>query len=174
MSKPVKYAAINRYARKVAFRSYAAECDDYPLGFDPVLTDRLVGTIADGVREAVRLRFPGGRIKTFSDQLVRTWLERQGEYTPFVDEVAVRRMVDFDWSVFPSLSGDERKAVGARMARMDDPYGEVVRDLFGSTVAEVRPARRERWLAGTELQRVAVTQWRDSAWRAIRRQQVAA
>lgn len=82
---------------------------------DLPVTDELVEWITKNVRKRCGL---GVR-----SHHVALWLSDPGKFTPFIDEVAIRRALNFDWQVYESLSEDEKMVWADRLAAMANPYG---------------------------------------------------
>lgn len=54
---------------------------------------------------------------------VLNWFQDQGYWTPFLDEVAILRAMEFDEDAIKGLSGDERAELIRRLAAMEHPWG---------------------------------------------------
>jgi hypothetical protein len=83
---------------------------------------------------------------------VRGWFENWYLYYPFVDDVAVRRAVNYDADVWAGLTARERHEVIVRLAAHPDPWAdEEYRLEGGSDLGKIDRAhvsgRARRWLA---------------------------
>lgn len=133
---------------------------------DPQLTDDLLQTLAD-VANAV------SKTPWTTPEVVRSWLSDTRTHSPYVDEIAVERALDFDWQVIDNLTRLERRVLVDRLQAMDDPFSEhhaldFVFDMYKSIGAERVKAefpRRQRYLEGSLQQRATLTK---ALWRARR------
>jgi hypothetical protein len=53
---------------------------------------------------------------------VRSWLEHPERFSPYIDEVAITRSLDFDWPVIENLTNQERSVFYDYLAAMEDPF----------------------------------------------------
>lgn len=87
-------------------------------------------------------------------ETVRRWVEDPDKWSPFIDEVAVARALDFDWGVIDRLTRDEREVFLARLENHPDPFGhgtsrpEEIRYHPGAATPRFRA-----WKRGTDRQR---------------------
>lgn len=104
---------------------------------------------------------------------VISYLSNPDKYSPFVDEIAVERALDFDWDVIANLTPLEWEVVVDRLARMYDPWdyhasnggwrkiaksgGNWSKDLGGALpTIDITTARRRRFMSGGEKERRAL------------------
>lgn len=87
----------SRAARVIAFDALAELDQDHP-----EITNELVNATSRAIDRAGVL--VGVHIR---HSYVRNWLENPGWYTPHIDDVAVRRALDFDLTAIRGLSSDE-------------------------------------------------------------------
>lgn len=127
---------------------------DRPLTPDD-LTDDLVATLVEVTKTVGPQR---------ERNTVRTWLLETQKHSPFIDEIAVERALDFDWDVYERLTLEERREFYRRLAAMDDPFSEhhpldfiFTSGKGGEWLNEPHP-RNLRFRAGTDRQRDTVRQ----------------
>jgi hypothetical protein len=160
----------NRELRTAVFEGWAALVDREGEDIEP--TPGWVEDILDEIQDELMpatANTPKKRHGWRANMVVRAmrWLTEPGEYSPFIDKVALRRAIDFDWPVIERLSGDERDALGLELATHPDPWGDR-RDLIEEVMVEhastksglpARPpsGRRVAWLGGSEAQRNSVS-----------------
>lgn len=92
------------------------------------------------------------RITCYSPAHVRRWLSNPVANSPHVDEIALERAINFDWDVIRALTIRERQILGARLARMRDPFeseSESARWGVRGRVAAPKSPRRLAWEQGT-------------------------
>lgn len=147
----MSYPESTSERRRLVFDLYARMHEDVPEDCDVLpATDALVRDIA---RET---RLHGKPVPT---ELIRTWLNNPGKFSPYIDEVAVKRAIEFDFYVVDNLTVDEMALVIRKLAERSDPWGVLVqRDLAphtrdGEAIVEVDEPRREAFMAGTASQR---------------------
>lgn len=91
-------------------------------------------------------------VRTHEATIIK-WLSDPSEHTPHVDEVALRRALDFDWEAIRNLTALERSMFYGRLADMADPWSKGEQDTPNGAV-EVEPSpRRRRFLSATEAER---------------------
>lgn len=87
------------------------------------LTEDEITFIAFAAAEELAYRYPnrpgGSRL---NNRTVRMWLEDPATWSPFVDEVAIRRALAFDWDVIENLSRLEVRTFIDRLLEMEDPF----------------------------------------------------
>lgn len=104
---------------------------------------------------------PAPRGTRYATEQVEGWL-RDPSWSPYVDEVAVTRAIDFDWDVISSLTRAERAELTRRLAEMANPYdldadAEISALLHrGLSYTPSRTTRRLRWEAGEKSARRAI------------------
>ena len=140
--------------REYVFDAYARLGDSFE---GAAVDDVTLGVIARSTHH----HFPGIPKKHVASN-VRRWLLNPAKFTPFIDEVAMKRAANFDWGVFATLSDDERALLFVRLAKMIDPYSiGFDRELLafsGMTWAErVTTPRRVAWESGTKRERDTVS-----------------
>lgn len=124
---------------------------------DPELTPELLSTLA---RIATAAEPTMAKVQPSS---VRVWLTNPQMHSPFVDEQAIERALDFDWPVFDALTRAERNELGRRLAAHPDPFGEEhpmdwVFDTYkiGAPRVGAPTPRYLRYMEGTQEQREAI------------------
>lgn len=129
-------------ARLRVYDMYAAEHDDLPAEHPGLpITDEMVAryTLALNTGRSKRGGTGYGRAQ------VRDWLERPEKWSPYIDEEAVRRAVNFDWSIMDKLTDAEMTEVTTRLAAMDDPFSEAKDEVLDRAVAQARGVSYGRW-----------------------------
>ncbi|WP_159795586.1 hypothetical protein [Puerhibacterium puerhi] len=107
---------------------------------------------------------------------LRTWLADSDHYSPFIDEVAVRRAVEFTPGAYDALSDDERKEFVTRLIQHPDPFGqrlllieEVVRERWpNKQIRFGETPRFKRWTALPESERNRIRDAYDKENRRLR------
>lgn len=82
---------------------------------------------------------------------VQGWFENWYLYYPFVDDVAVRRAVDFERKVWGTLTARERHEAIVRLAQHPDPWAE--ESYIGGGPPREATGRARNWLSYTPEER---------------------
>lgn len=90
--------------------------------------------------KAKRLEYPG-------ITEVCEWIQDPDTWSPYVDEIAIARALDFDWDVIHNLSRAEVAVFLDRLAAMDDAFDtdDALREGRAEDERDYSP-RRARWL----------------------------
>ena len=134
------------------------------IGHDPFTPEPEVPTeVMAGFAKRARLA-SGGQSPSTRD--AKLWLSQPETYSPFIDEVAVERAVNFDWDVIENLSRVEDAELIKRLAKHHDPLGLL--DLARGAVPHMRgdegdhsrhvPPRRQAFLRGTRARQSNMAQ----------------
>jgi hypothetical protein len=120
------------------------------------------GVPVEDVRDTIALTIKQRTNTWTSAEQVGIWLNNPDKHSPYIDDIAVERALDFDWDVFDNLTPDERDVVYKKLARMKDPWGggrdpelDRVIDMHATkNGASGAPTQRgNRYSMGTRLQR---------------------
>lgn len=143
--------------RRLVFDLYAELHEDVPETDDVLpVTPALLTYIARATREA------GMGVRR---EQIKVWLDNPARFSPHIDEVAVRRAIEFDWPVIDALTLDELEEATRRLKRRSDPWGVLIQsDLAphtrdGEAVVEVDVPRRDAFQNGTLTQRTRVQRY---------------
>lgn len=105
---------------------------------------------------------------------VEMYLSDPDKWSPFLDEIALERAIQFDWKVIDNLTPYEYQELVHRLSEMDDPWdyhisnsgwrkiaksgGAWSKDLGGALpTIDIRTPRRLAYLAGPEMARRRLT-----------------
>lgn len=62
------------------------------------------------------------RVSVTEDEVLR-WLRKPEKFSPFIDEIAMERAMEWEWRVYDNLSADEKIELYKRLANHPDPFG---------------------------------------------------
>lgn len=156
-STPERILAAYEVAEEITERELGDEL------VNMVWTDELVHEVRRRVVERLGHAGLPVEVRLTSNDLrlgqVHQWLASPDKFSPFVDEVAVRRALAFDWSAIARLTDAERTMFYDALAIHPDPWqlgGDALRN--GNFPADPGHPRRMAFERGPDDARAAVIQ----------------
>lgn len=100
--------------------------EHHPEVWDGELTPAVVTQATKALIDGLSL---GTRRYSVTRAAVKRWLENPSWHSPYIDDVAIDRALDFDWSAIDGLTHAERSVFYDRLAGMDDPFEDEPEDV---------------------------------------------